>query len=288
VPSANDPHGSHGFCLLNNVAIGAAYAMNTYQHKGIQRVAILDFDVHHGNGTQACVLNCLPHTEQFSYSDPYSSGVHRYSVYKPWRDQDDEECIFFASVQGYGKKHQRIDAYVYPGSGGTFDTHAAEEAAAAEAEAEEGTGMGTDPAAAGTDAAAGAEGAAAGAGAGAPAAASVVEEVEVEEDPDHEFSNTECEHPAPGSGPRVINVGIPGPGAHPAYWRRAWRDKVLPALVNFRPDMIFVSAGFDAHRKDGINYRYVGVREEEYEWLTDQLVQVGGSGCIGGGGAVCV
>jgi hypothetical protein len=52
VTSANDPHGSHGFCLLNNVAIGAAYPMNTFQHRGIQRVAILDFDVHHGNGTQ--------------------------------------------------------------------------------------------------------------------------------------------------------------------------------------------------------------------------------------------
>jgi len=39
-----------GFCLFNNVAIGARYAQKTY---GIQRVAILDWDVHHGNGTQA-------------------------------------------------------------------------------------------------------------------------------------------------------------------------------------------------------------------------------------------
>lgn len=50
-------------------------------------------------------------------------------------------------------------------------------------------------------------------------------------------------------------VGIPGPGAHPLLWRRAWRDKVLPALVNFKPDLILVSAGFDAHRKDEINFR---------------------------------
>lgn len=34
VPSANDPHGSHGFCLLSNVAIGAAYAMNVYRRQG--------------------------------------------------------------------------------------------------------------------------------------------------------------------------------------------------------------------------------------------------------------
>jgi len=50
-------------------------------------------------------------------------------------------------------------------------------------------------------------------------------------------------------------VGIPGPGAHPLLWRRAWRDKVLPALVNFKPDLILVSAGFDAHIKDEINFR---------------------------------
>lgn len=42
---------SHGFCLFNNAAIGAAYAMNVYRHAGIRRVAIVDFDVHHGNGT---------------------------------------------------------------------------------------------------------------------------------------------------------------------------------------------------------------------------------------------
>ena len=41
VTSQRDPNGSHGFCLLNNVAIGAAYALNVYRHAGIQRVAIL-------------------------------------------------------------------------------------------------------------------------------------------------------------------------------------------------------------------------------------------------------
>lgn len=54
-----------------------------------------------------------------------------------------------------------------------------------------------------------------------------------------------------GAGPRIINVGIPGPGAKRLMWRRAWRDKILPALINFAPDLIFVSAGFDAHKKVG-------------------------------------
>jgi acetoin utilization deacetylase AcuC-like enzyme len=44
--------GSHGFCLVNNVAVGAAYARVMYRHQGIKRVAICDFDVHHGNGAR--------------------------------------------------------------------------------------------------------------------------------------------------------------------------------------------------------------------------------------------
>ena len=38
-----------GFCLFNNVAVGAAHALAAH---GIERVAIVDFDVHHGNGTE--------------------------------------------------------------------------------------------------------------------------------------------------------------------------------------------------------------------------------------------
>ncbi len=45
-------------------------------------------------------------------------------------------------------------------------------------------------------------------------------------------------------------------------------------MVRFKPDLILVSAGFDAHRKDDINYAYIGVTEKEYDWLTDQIVQV--------------
>ena len=43
-----------GFCLFNNVAIAAKYALNKY---GLERIAIIDFDVHHGNGTQEAFYN---------------------------------------------------------------------------------------------------------------------------------------------------------------------------------------------------------------------------------------
>nr|HMT09598.1 histone deacetylase [Pyrinomonadaceae bacterium] len=60
---------SMGFCFVNNVAVAARYAQNKY--KEIDRVAILDWDVHHGNGTQGIF-----------YDDPsvYFLSMHQY----PW------------------------------------------------------------------------------------------------------------------------------------------------------------------------------------------------------------
>ena len=58
-----------GFCIFNNVAVAARYAQNKYQE--IERVAIIDWDVHHGNGTQGIF-----------YSDP---SVFFYSMHQyPW------------------------------------------------------------------------------------------------------------------------------------------------------------------------------------------------------------
>lgn len=58
-----------GFCLFNNVAAAARYAQN--QYKDVERVAIVDWDVHHGNGTQGIF-----------YSDPtvFFFSIHQY----PW------------------------------------------------------------------------------------------------------------------------------------------------------------------------------------------------------------
>jgi len=51
-----EPHRSMGFCVFNNVAIATRYAIETY---GLDRVAVIDFDVHHGNGTEAAFINDL-------------------------------------------------------------------------------------------------------------------------------------------------------------------------------------------------------------------------------------
>ena len=120
-PCANDPAGSHGFCLLNNVAIGAAYALAT--RADVARVAILDFDVHHGNGTQACVAGVVPSLARIPFATPYCDGSVSVPTYKPWSGWDDAGRVLFASVQGYGHKEPTGAAgLVYPGSGGTCDT----------------------------------------------------------------------------------------------------------------------------------------------------------------------
>ncbi|PSC72014.1 histone deacetylase [Micractinium conductrix] len=316
VTNANDPNGSHGFCLFNNAAVGAAYAMNVYRHAGVKRVAIVDFDVHHGNGTEACVTNTIPSSSTYKFRTPYSEGTQSFAVWKPWLDSTDKECIFFASVQGYGPKAEGYPSYVYPGSGATCDTKEladakqAQEAAAAAASAAAVARTAADAAAAsaggeqqgGTAPAAGGEamevdGGGVGeaersqAGAQPPSSAAQQQQANgtasagqdaaaIEEDPDGEFGYTGGQVP-PLEGPRVIDIGIPGFGPKPALWRRSWRDKILPALAKFQPDIIFICAGFDAHRKDEINFRYIGVTERDYEWLTEQLVAVANR-CCGG------
>eukprot|EP00887_Chlorella_sp_A99_P002366 scaffold10.g2366.t1 len=306
------PFARQGFCLLSNVAIAAAYALTVHRLAGVRRVAIIDFDVHHGNGTEACVANTVPSIARHAFSTPFSEGSQLFPQWKPWLGEEDAQRIFFASVQGYGPKLPGVEAFVYPGTGATCDTRALRSkkeeeeaaAAAATAAAAAAAAAGDGPAKMETDLAPtptrttsltgpasprttsltgpASPRAASLAGAGSPRAAAVAAngETGVEEDPDHEFDYTGGDVPTL-EGPRIIDVGIPGPGSKVGLWRRAWRDKILPALANFEPDLIFVSAGFDAHKKDEINFHYIGVTERDYEWLTDQLVQVANRCCNG-------
>jgi acetoin utilization deacetylase AcuC-like enzyme len=135
-----------GFCFFNNVAVGAAHALERH---GLERVAILDFDVHHGNGT-----------EDIFRGDP--------------------RVLFCSTFQ-----HP-----LYPHTG---------------------------------------------------------------------------EHP---SGPNVINVplsaGTTGPVFHQAVYEN-W----LPALEDFKPQLILVSAGFDAHLEDDM--AGLALREDDYRWVSDRI-----------------
>lgn len=67
-----EPDRAMGFCLFNNVALGAAYARVKH---GLERVAVVDIDLHHGNGTQACFYDD-PHVLYLSsHQFPFYPGT---------------------------------------------------------------------------------------------------------------------------------------------------------------------------------------------------------------------
>lgn len=154
---ASRPPGHHaetnkamGFCLFNNVAIAARYAQRLY---GVERVAIIDWDVHHGNGTQ----------EIF----------------------ERDESILFCST------HQLP---LYPGTG-----------------AKEETGVGN-----------------------------------------------------------IVNAPL-SPHSGSREFREAFNSRILPALDNFRPDLILISAGFDAHYLDPL--AQINLDEMDFDWATGKLME---------------
>jgi len=142
------PSEAMGFCLFNNVAIGAAHALAL----GLSRVAILDFDVHHGNGTQA-IFSAEPR-------------------------------LLFAS------SHQ---SPLYPGTG---------------AESEHGVG-------------------------------------------------------------NIFNAGLM-PGARSLEFREAWSTLLFPHIEAFAPQLILISAGFDAHRLDPL--AQLNLRTEDFAWISERIV----------------
>lgn len=148
-----------GFCLFGSVAIAAKRALD---HHGLSRVAIMDFDVHHGNGTQDLLWN--------------------------------EPRTLFAST------HQMP---LYPGSGAAQET---------------------------------------------------------------------------GAHGNVLNVPLP-PGAGGAAFRRAMETQVLPALDAFKPELVLISAGFDAHADDPL--AQMELSEADFVWATRALCDLADNHCDG-------
>ena len=99
---------------MNNVAIGAAYARNTYGRRGkFRRIAIIDFDAHHGNGTEEIIKALRPQKRLMPL--PASWAPMEYEQFKPWLSEDDHENVFFGSIN-------LVDGIqFYPCSGKTSD-----------------------------------------------------------------------------------------------------------------------------------------------------------------------
>jgi len=146
------PSRSMGFCIFNNVGVAAAHAIETH---GLQRVAIIDFDVHHGNGTEEI------------FSAPR------------WQDH--------VLMAGF------FQHPFYPHSG-------------------------TDP-----------------------------------------------------DAPNMLNVPLPA-GSGGVAARRAFEEVWLPGLDLFKPQLLLISAGFDAHAEDTLGG--MALLEADYAWLTRALLDV--------------
>jgi len=204
---------SAGFCLLSNATIGAAFALST-QRTLVQRVALIDFDVHHGNGSEACFKNLRPteHKEVFQTSLG-SLSLSRVD-YKPWLASDDHQRVFFGSIHGFGVETPFADGgddatdgdangHFYPGSGGP---------------------------------------------------------------------GTDVDAPRIQNSPMQLR-------ADSTRWRRAMMSKLLVPLSQFRPDLIIVSAGFDAHAHDPLEAG--GLHEVDFEWMSRELLCIAETCCDG-------
>ena len=79
-------------------------------------------------------------------------------------------------------------------------------------------------------------------------------------------------------GPNMVNVALPARSGGELF-RAAVSDKWLPALEAFKPQMIFISAGFDGHREDDMGN--LGLVEADYAWVTQRIVDVARRHCGG-------
>jgi hypothetical protein len=86
--------------------------------------------------------------------------------------------------------------------------------------------------------------------------------------------------------PLILDIGVNLPSSDDAtlyrhQWKNYFRSEIFTRLMKFKPDMIFISAGFDAHKKDTINGGYISLVEEDFDWVTSNLVKVANTCCNG-------
>ena len=185
--------------------------MTMWRHRGIKRVAIVDFDVHHGNGTEDIINGLRPMEETFSLTTPFSEHTMKTQRFNPFLGDEDTENVLFVSTHGFGKKDDGPKAqWFYPGSGCTALCQVSRPCHG-------------------------------------PFAIQAVASYQAPE---------EVEAPRSAGDPQILNVGfqLPAPddlpGTSRLQWRDAYRKVLCPKLMDFKPDLILISAGFDAHKKE--------------------------------------
>jgi acetoin utilization deacetylase AcuC-like enzyme len=245
---------SCGFCIFNNVAAGALYAISD-DRLLCQRVAICDLDVHHGNGTEEIVRRCRDPSKLFFFSiHLYDNDKRRrngnqyyYKFYPGTGDEDDLALnIINVPIVPLWK-----DATSAPAT--TTRSHNTRQKARSSQETQEESSETETP----RDGSRASDG---GSDGGSTSAAS----------------------------PRHLSANPSGSSGRGAY-RQAIQSRLLPALRAFNPDLILISAGFDAARGDVGNARHERGRErmgldlepEDYAWTTRKILEIADICCHG-------
>ncbi|GAX16962.1 hypothetical protein FisN_5Hh340 [Fistulifera solaris] len=236
---------SCGFCIFNNVAAGALYAISD-DRLLCERCAIVDIDVHHGNGTEEIVRRCNDPSKLFFFSihlydndKRKGKGQFQYKFY-PGTGSDDDLALNIINVPIVPLwKDQSSQA-------SPVKTHNTRKKAKSTQDVVDdsstGTGRGSDGASEG------------------------------------------------GSG--STSIGSPrhasGKSGRTAY-REAILTRLLPSLRAFNPDLIIISAGFDACKGDVGNARHerggekmgLDLEPEDYAWTTRKILEVADMCCHG-------
>ena len=266
---------SCGFCIFNNVAAGAMHAVAEY--KGLcRRVAIVDIDVHHGNGTEEIVRRCNDPSTLFFFS------IHLYD-----NDKDD------VTLQ---RKKNQFTYKFYPGTGTTDDLHmniinvpimplwkdpsslgssSAPKTHNTRKKTRSNTSSSTEPVNDDSSEP------------GTPQVSSA--RLSDGESSTTTAANNALSFPSLQIATSSSGVGsfITMPGRH-AY-RQAIQSRLLPALRAFNPDLILMSTGFDAVQGDVGNARHEKDKErmgldllpEDYAWTTRQIINIADICCQG-------
>jgi acetoin utilization deacetylase AcuC-like enzyme len=206
---------STGFCLVNNIAIGAAYAKYKYRNE-ISKIAIFDFDLHHGNGTEEIVqmLNSKIFEKKFCYDKLCELKTRNFKQIN-WVDFDDAKNVLYISTHIYEEENEKNNN-IYPFSGGVE-------------------------------------------------------------------SNTDKKSPIYPGG--IYNIPLIINKDKKNFTREEYRNiiktKVIPRLYEFKPDLIFLSAGFDCHENEIINQNYINLNEFDFSFITQQMQFVANKFCEG-------
>lgn len=248
---------SCGFCIFNNVAAGALHAISD-ERALCKRCAIVDLDVHHGNGTEEIVKKCHDPAKLFFFSIHLydndkkrnkQSPAYAYKFYPGTGEEDEIPLnIINVPIAPLWREQDTLPRESAPIPQNTHNTRQKVKQKAAS--------VTSSPRSLGGDEGNSTEGAKA-------------------SDTESEISASRSSKAAstPASSPRYVATG------RQAY-RRSIQDRLLPALRAFNPDLIIISMGLDAAKGDVGNARhYIGGKErmgldlepQDYAWATRKV-----------------